>query len=227
MSDTNWQLTLAEQSYRYQHLVICGGANSKLADKYLASKTNTSRGQTCLFNSAKLANQLKQTICEQTYLVPRPENNFHLGTTFENFTDNQLNADSQKQMFAKAMALFKELDHPFLSQKDIEELPLQGTVGYRRHSQDRLPIIGAAVNTEKLENQFAHLGQKRIKRSEVSHYNLPGLWLNTAYGSHGLLYALLGSRYLVSLLSNDISPIDSKISASLSPTRFLIRALKT
>jgi len=230
-TDEGWQINSSPDEFDFSHsyfshIVICGGAQSELTDQFLQSETNTSRGQTCLFESEKISHSFNQVICEQSYLVPRPNNMLHLGTTFETSDEPHLKRESQLEMLEKASNMFNDLGFEFLSEAEQEALPLAGTLGFRRHALDRLPIIGATIDSEKIKKEFEGLGQKRIERQSLTHYNKQGLWLNTAYGSHGLLVALISARHLSSLISNDISPINSSIAATISPSRFIVKSLK-
>jgi len=228
-NDGYWRLSTLNKTYQYKQVIFCGGAKSNLLEQLniTARNSNTTRGQTCYFNSKILSAKIKNTLCEKIYIVPKDNDHFHLGTTFEDFEDDCLNNLSQNDMLNRTSKFLKEVDLPQISQHEIESIELAGTVGYRLHSSDRLPIVGAAINQEKLFSDFQNLGQKKLSRDSISHYNLPGLWINTAYGSHGLLYSLIASQHLCSLISNDISPLQNYISNALHPARFFIRDLKT
>ena len=224
--DPYWVVHSHHQSARYRHIVYCGGARSPLLEQFVCAPTHSTRGQTCFISSAALAAQVDTTLCEQLYLVPRGQGEFHLGATFDDFTDDQLNANSQHQMLNEASDWLARLNLPFLSSEQLDSLPLRGSVGYRLHTLDRFPLIGGVSDTDKLARDFAGLGHSRIKREAISDYNIPGLWVNTAYGSHGLLYSLLGSQHLVSLITNEISPLDCQLAHALHPSRFFIKQLK-
>ena len=219
----SWKLSSYEQEQNYSHVVLCGGANSSLAKQWLNCETNTTRGQTCLFQNESLSQSIAKTLVEQTYIIPKDRQSIHLGTTFESFIDDNLNQQSQIDMLLKANALLTELELPTMSQQQIEKLPLEGTLGYRLHSMDRLPLVGPVFDIAKLEKDFANLGQRRIDMADLTFYNLPGLWLNTAYGSHGLLYSLIVSQHLTSLIANDISPLSTELANSISPVRMYFR----
>ena len=176
---------------------------------------------------------MTQTLSDQIYLVPQKADNnnqFQLGATFENdndkiFKDEQLNVESQNRVLNRGAKLLKELSLPYLTNVQMAQLPLNGTVGYRLHSNDKLPIVGAVIDQQRIIETFSNLGQKRLLRSKISNYNQSGLWLNTAFGSHGLLHSLIASNHLASLINSSISPIDYKLSNSLHPARFLIKRL--
>lgn len=224
--DDQWILYGNNEQHHYSQVIFCGGAKSPLLDKLNISTANISRGQTCYFQSDKLAINIKNTLMESIYLVPRKNNFFQLGTTFEDFEDNSLNQNSQTNMLSRASKFLKELNLPYLTPDEIDGIQLKGTLGYRLHSSDRMPLVGPAIDTKKLLNNFNKLGQLRLTRDTISDYNLPGLWINTAYGSHGLLYSLLASEHITSLITGDISPLQSQLSNALHPVRFLIKSLK-
>ena len=221
-----WELESKGGTEYYNHVVYCGGANSRLSSSFGLTDTHVTRGQTCLISAEELKTRFAHTLCEKIYLVPRKKGQFHLGTTFDNFIDDKLNLSSQLVMLKNLNKLLTELGTPPLNQQQIESIPLQGTLGYRLHAQDRMPIIGGVVDLDKLQNTFNGLGQKRLLRQSMSFYNQSGLWLNTAYGSHGLIYSLLGSKHLAALISNDISPISASLANSLHPARFAIKDLR-
>mgnify|MGYP001952560914 CR=1 FL=1 len=129
-------------------------------------------------------------------------------------------------MLNRASIFLKQNQLGELTESSIKNSPLSGTVGYRLHSMDRLPLVGSAFNEKKLINDFDQLGQKKIERLALSSYNQPGAWFNTAYGSHGLIYSLLCSQHLSSLINNHNSPLSSNLSNAINPTRFFIKSLK-
>ncbi len=224
--ENGWQLISKENQNNYDQVIYCGGAKSKLLPDLNINSTKQTRGQTCQFEFPLLKVKLKQTITEKIYLVPiNQSQQFQFGATFDSFEDNNLNRNSQNAILKQSEKLLKELSLPTLTEKQIADMPLNGTVGYRLHSKDRLPIVGACIDEKKFIKSFKGIGQKRILRETMTHYNQPGLWVNTAYGSHGLLYSLLASQHLTSLISNTISPLEFKIGNVFHPARFLIKQL--
>jgi len=241
VSDGNdWQVSSNQGQKKYQHVVFCGGAKSHLLDDLFIADTNTTRGQTCQFQSENLSKVIKTTISEQVYLVPKLDKSNHqflLGATFDNeqstiFNDHQLNNECQKEILNRCSKLLKDLSIPCLSdsgsnKSQMDNFPLNGSVGYRLHANDRFPMVGAVIDQQKLKDTFSDYGQKRILRQSVSTYNQAGLWMNTAYGSHGLLHSLLASQHLTSLVNQTISPLEYKLTNKLHSARFLIKQLNT
>jgi len=233
-NDAKYVLSFEQQTKIYDHVIYCAGAKSNLLEQLTIKNTNTTRGQSCFFESEMMADKIKSVLCEKIYLVPGESNRFHLGSTFDDIadsntdfdTDNSLTMQSQTELLNNLIKLLDRHQYPVLTQKQIHSVPLNGTVGYRLHSSDRMPLVGALFNQQKLQHDFEGLGQRRLKRANLSHYNLPGLWINSAHGSHGLLHSLLSAEHLVSQITNQLSPISCELSNALNPARFLIRRLK-
>ena len=99
----------------------------------------------------------------------------------------------------------------------IDPTTLEGRVGFRAVSPDRLPLIGALANegADAPKNpQLATLSRQ------------PGLYGAVAYGSRGLLWAGLGGELLASLIEGEPLPLEGRLVDALDPARFLLRALR-
>lgn len=220
-----WLLQTESQQIQYQHIIFCGGARSKLIPQLIKDETHVTRGQTALVSMPLLADQLSDNLCAKTYVVPKNNHTLLLGTTFEDFVDDQLNTTSQRAILATTEKFLSSIAMPTTEFEDNQQT-LSGTLGYRLHTKDRLPLVGGVVDYQKTCRDLELLGQRRLVRQQLGYYHHSNLWLNTGYGSHGLLYALLASQHLVSLISNSISPLSQQISESLDPIRFTIQRLK-
>jgi tRNA 5-methylaminomethyl-2-thiouridine biosynthesis bifunctional protein len=94
---------------------------------------------------------------------------------------------------------------------------LEGMVGFRAVSPDRLPLIGA----------FADEGA--AAPSNPLPATLPrreGLYGAFAYGSRGLLWAGLGAELLACMLEGEPLPLEARLADAIDPGRFLLRALR-
>ena len=220
-----WLLSTNSQQVQYEHIIFCGGARSKLIPQLTKDETHVTRGQTTLASMPLLANQLSDNLCAKTYIVPKNNHAFMMGTTFEDLVDDQLNASSQQAILATTEKFLSSIAMPTTEFEDNQQT-LSGTLGYRLHTKDRLPLVGGVVNYQKIRRDLELLGQRRLVRQQLGYYHHSNLWLNTGYGSHGLLYALLASQHLVSMISNSISPLSQQIAESLDPIRFTIQCLK-
>ncbi|MET1254125.1 bifunctional tRNA (5-methylaminomethyl-2-thiouridine)(34)-methyltransferase MnmD/FAD-dependent 5-carboxymethylaminomethyl-2-thiouridine(34) oxidoreductase MnmC [Aliikangiella maris] len=214
----------------YDHIIYCGGVNHQsvidFAFENAFEDTHISRGQTCLFKNARLSQTHQQVICEKNYFVPMRNQQVLIGSSFENFIDDQLQITTQHTLLKNTASLFESIGQYFPNIETFSQYPLDGKVGYRLHTHDRLPLVGGVIDPKKLRHDFQGLGQKRIRRTDLSHYNIPGLWLNTAYGSHGLTLGLIASKHITQLISQELSPLSQPLAQAIHPVRFIIQALK-
>ena len=90
----------------------------------------------------------------------------------------------------------------------------------RLTSSDRLPLVGQ-VHYQPTK-QIAFLQDNKMQTSE----NTPGLFINTAFGSHGLTLIPLLSEYVVRLFNSELMPINRLLMNALDAERFAKRAEK-
>jgi tRNA 5-methylaminomethyl-2-thiouridine biosynthesis bifunctional protein len=94
---------------------------------------------------------------------------------------------------------------------------LEGLVGFRAVTRDRLPAIGAIP-----DESASTLSNSRFDRLP----RVPGLYGSFALGSRGLLWAALGAELLASVLEGEPLPGEARLVEALDPGRFLLRALR-
>lgn len=100
---------------------------------------------------------------------------------------------------------------------DIDPALLDGRVGWRLQTDDRLPLLGPlpdlAAGGQAIDQP------RRMPRQ-------PGLWVFTALGSRGLTQAALGAEVLASWLTGDPVPAPAALLDALDPARFATRAVR-
>jgi tRNA 5-methylaminomethyl-2-thiouridine biosynthesis bifunctional protein len=101
----------------------------------------------------------------------------------------------------------------------IDPALLDGRVGWRLQTDDRLPLLGplpdlAAAATGRAIDQPRHMPRQ------------PGLWVFTALGSRGLTQAPLGAEVLAGWLTGEPVPLPAALLDALDPARFATRAVR-
>jgi tRNA 5-methylaminomethyl-2-thiouridine biosynthesis bifunctional protein len=99
---------------------------------------------------------------------------------------------------------------------------LAGRVAFRCVTSDRLPMIGALADEAATRQQATALrgaGLLDLPRAR-------GLYGAFAFGSRGLVWALLGAELLASQLEGEPCPLERDLAEALDPSRYLLRALR-
>ena len=111
---------------------------------------------------------------------------------------------------------------------------LDGRVGWRLQSGDRLPLLGP-VPAPAWSTPQAAADPDEVRTSGPASRRLdqprwwprlPGLYVFTALGSRGITQAALGAEVLASWLTGDPVPAPASLLDALDPARFLARAAR-
>ncbi|SNS15655.1 tRNA 5-methylaminomethyl-2-thiouridine biosynthesis bifunctional protein [Noviherbaspirillum humi] len=150
---------------------------------------------------------LPVVICGDAYLT-RPSNGVScLGASYDMDDERALRQQSQDENIARLAAMLPGVA------ASLRGMPLDGRVGFRCVSADRLPLAGS------LSDADAPLQGTRLR--DVP--RLPGLHALLAYGSRGLIWASYMAELLADRLDGDILPMSRDQSAALDPARFLLK----
>jgi tRNA 5-methylaminomethyl-2-thiouridine biosynthesis bifunctional protein len=104
----------------------------------------------------------------------------------------------------------------------VDPAALAGRVAFRCVTSDRLPMIGALADEAASRRDAAILRGARLPDLPRA----PGLYGAFAYGSRGLVWALLGAELIASELEGEPCPLERDLAESLDPARYLLRALR-
>ena len=202
-----------------------GGAARQLAQcDYLPLQEV--RGQVTRLTATALSQCLRTVVNGSRTIFPADETGVHTLAASYRVACKDLhakNSDDQENLQG-ASANFKNpsvLGDEFVSNR----------VAMRCNSNDRLPVIGQLARREAVLTTLDML--RRNARHQFngetmnahSLYN-PGLYVTVAHGSNGLATCPLGAELLASLIANENLPCTRDIAETLSPIRFLVRALK-
>ena len=170
------------------------------------------RGQISILPGSTLPG-LRQVICRQAYVTPATDEGIScLGATFDSdddypgtrLADHQRNLDDLDAMLPGAA-------------QGIDPGRLEGRVGLRSMSPDRLPLAGALpVAADALRSDLT-LGE--LPR-------LAGLHCLLGYGARGMVWGPLMAELLAARLENEPLPLERELVDSVDPGRFLLRRLR-
>jgi tRNA 5-methylaminomethyl-2-thiouridine biosynthesis bifunctional protein len=94
---------------------------------------------------------------------------------------------------------------------------LEGRVGWRCTSADRLPLIGAVPALRVHQGAPTRIDQARFVPREA------GLYVFIGLGSRGITWSALGARLLASMICGSPAPLATGLIDSVDPARFSVR----
>lgn len=163
---------------------------------------------------------------EDTGLAPRwPTTIWTMGSTYERGRGDSLVTAEAHERNACSLQVM----HPAAAQRlrtALGDNRLDGWAQVRCASLDRLPLVGAAPDTQALAQLVrAHRPQRsRLQLVDVPRW--PGLHLLSAMGSRGLTLAHWCAEQLAVQLSGETRSADADLLQSLDPARFALKATR-
>jgi tRNA 5-methylaminomethyl-2-thiouridine biosynthesis bifunctional protein len=153
-------------------------------------------------------------VCGDAYLTPAADNNddnsfASLGATYDHDADPALRLESHRQNIEHLQRMLPDWTPP----SDLSTL--DGRVGFRCVSADRLPLAGALPDPAQLQGS----GDTRLEDMP----RLAGLHGLLGYGSRGLIWAPLMAELLAAQLNGEPLPLPRDLAALLDPARFALR----
>ncbi len=232
-----WQVDMngpnGPEKQKFDALVICdNGASPGLAqeNKY---PLRFNFGQTDSFNLDGLipaSSFLKCPVRKKGYLIPWGDEDPSRITIGGSFAAEDKHSNEHTTMQKHNFQMLKDIT-PVLHESPASDLytdidKISSRRGMRCSTPDYLPLAGPVEEKHLTSNIFS--GYQRNARKEIMsnpHY-YPGLYINIAHGSSGLVTTPLLGEYIASLISRESLPINHDEIAAVLPMRYLIRDLK-
>jgi len=158
------------------------------------------RGQLTYLQSAN--RHLPVAVCGDGYAVPLPDGRVILGTTFDRDDEANIRISDHEKNLRRVAALLPGFV------PEVDATTLDGRVGFRATSPDRLPYAGWLP-------QWETQGPECLRE--------PGLAVLAGLGARGLVWAPLAAEYLACLIAGDPLPIADHIAEALDPRRVWAR----
>lgn len=221
-----WQIGGGGETLRADVVVLAQAGDSAAfpATAYLPLHKN--RGQVTVVPATETSRRLSTVLCGESYITPARGDGTHtLGATYAPFggelavtrADCETNLGHLKDL---APAL-----HAALDADRLDPAALPGRASLRAVTADHLPVVGPVVDAAAFNAVYARLARDaKLKLTDPAPW-LPGLYVNAAHGSRGLLTAPLCGEALACLVAGEPSPLPAPVLAALHPSRFLARAL--
>lgn len=103
---------------------------------------------------------------------------------------------------------------------------LDGRVGWRAVTPDRLPVVGALPWAPARLADVPHLRADQVRQIPRQRDNAGGLYVMTGLGSRGIAWSVLAGRLLAHWVTGAPCPVEADLRDALDPARFLARAAR-
>lgn len=163
------------------------------------------RGQLVRVAPTARSESLRCTVCYGGYLAPGMEGLHVAGSTFQRHrTDTGIDPEDNRLILQRLTQTLPDQDAPF-EMADAQ-------AGIRAATHDYFPIAGAVPDYAAWE-----MGKESV---------IPGLYVSTGHGSHGLVSTLAAAHVIAGMISGTSPPLPEGTARALDPARFLRRAQK-
>lgn len=202
----------------YDAVVMALGIRSKdfLQTKWLPLQSL--RGQITMLKPTAASAALDRVICHDGYIAPLHDGLHCIGATFQ-----KEEAGVPETRTADDLENLASLNAS-LPEFGFDATHIAGSrSGYRATTPDKLPIAGACADyMAYVEANPQVRGGAAIAQTP----RLPGLYISTGFGAHGMTGAPLAGEIIAAEISGDPLPVPADLAERLQPERFIARALK-
>ncbi len=163
----------------------------------------------------------KAVVCGDGYLLPAESDaqTVRTGSSFQPGESDLVERIADHAANLQRLAKLQPQQGKALAR--VEPGELNGYVGVRCVSANRLPLIGPVV-----DEAAALAPGFRLRGPHARLPRLAGLYAALAYGSRGLTWSVLGAELLAAQIDGGPLPLECDLAAALDPGRFVRRALQ-
>jgi tRNA 5-methylaminomethyl-2-thiouridine biosynthesis bifunctional protein len=217
---SGWQVLDHKQILAEAPVVIVCTANDTLHFAQTAHlPLEPVRGQITQINATQVSQKLKAVVCTEGYIGPAREGVHCVGASFSpSDSDPALRVGDHAQNLDMLRELSPAL-YQSLGGAQLDPTTLAGRASLRCAAPDYLPMAGQLLDPHALGERY----EVGSRKSPDALPWFPGLYVNTAHGSKGLLTAPLCAELIAALLENEPLPMDSTLARALDPNRFVLR----
>jgi tRNA 5-methylaminomethyl-2-thiouridine biosynthesis bifunctional protein len=170
------------------------------------------RGQITLIPAPTLAP--RTVVCGRGYVLPAIDGRVVAGASFEPDDDSMQPDDAcHEANLRRAERLLPEIS------AGVNPTSLRGEVGIRCVARDRLPMVGAVVDTRRAREIARTLGGAHARDIP----RVPGLFCSIAFASRGLAWTALAAECVASQIEGEPMPLEGALIDAIDPARFAVK----
>ena len=189
-------------------VILASGAQAGRLAQSAGLPISRVRGQVSHILAGQLP-KLSHPLCREGYLTPAVGGIHCLGASYAYDEVEALRLDEHEGNLQRLAHMLPG------AEQGLDPSTLDGRVGFRAATPDRLPLVGALPD---LEAPLPRDGRLTDLPRQPGLYGLLGL------GSRGLVWSALAAETLASQLDDDPLPLESDLVDAVDPGRFRLRA---
>lgn len=206
--------------------VICSAGDSQHFAQTAHLPLKTIRGQITRLRATAQSQALRSVLCGEGYVSPARGAEHFVGASFRfDRKDTEPSEEENAGNLELLASLSPDLDCALRSEGPLDPADLEARAALRCTTPDYLPLIGPVVQAERFRSDYAVLGKDASKRPETAAPWHPGLYINAAHGSRGLISCPLSGEVIAALLEDEPLPLPVDLMKAVHPSRFLLRQL--
>lgn len=192
-------------------LILAAGTALSAFAEASAVPVVSARGQVSVLPAAT-GSAPRVVICRLGYVSPEVDGLRCVGATFDvDDADSAVRMRDHQENLATLEAML-----PGYS-TGLDPAQLQGRVGFRPASPDRLPMVGAIPAVDAIAATTPLAAIPRV----------PGLFVISGFGARGLVWGALAGELLAAQLCGEPLPVENDLCSALDPARYLLRPERT
>ncbi len=191
-------------------LIMAAGTGASRFTQFAWLPQGSARGQVSHLPEEK-TKPLDKVVFRHAYAMPAIDGVRLIGATSQlNDTDTSVRPKDHAENLRQINRSLSDFT------ADIDPFSLDGRVGFRPMSPDRLPIVGAVPDAAGAgPNTRLHALPRQ-----------PGLWCVQGFGARGIVWSALMADLLLSRLEGEPLPLAMDLVDALDPGRFLIGQIR-
>ena len=224
--EPHWQvLTTDGRHWQAPVVVLANAADAAQLSQAAHLPLKAIRGQTSLLPASPASSVLRCVVSADGYVAPAHNGQHCTGASF--VFDNPstaLNGQEQLDNIQRLQQLSPEL-YRAMGGDALQQAALAGHAAQRCSTPDYLPLVGPLADAEIFTSRYAGLRHNARLQADTPCPWLPGLYVNLAHGSRGLVTAPLSGELLAGWICNEPLPLPRQVAEACHPNRFLLRQL--
>ena len=179
----------------------------------------SARGQVTRVPANENSRDFTSAVSFDGYVTPVHNGEHITGASYSTGdNDKNLNAQHQRENIDR-------LNH-YIPDLFMQPDRLEGRVGFRAVSEDRVPIVGAVPDRDAFLRLYMDLHHGRTSVYYEKGEYLQGLYVSAAHGSRGMCSCFLSAEIVACMVEGELLPVSKGVSDYINPARFIIRQLK-